>query len=64
VNTSITGLQRESMEVKKIKSELEDLRQDLVLAEARAADLKLRLVMALVLVEQIKTEIQNYGGEN
>lgn len=52
------------MEVKKIKNELQELRQDLILAEARAADLKLRLVMALVLVDQIKTEIQNYGGEN
>lgn len=52
------------MEVKKIKSELEDLRTDLVLAEAKVADLKLRLIMALVLVDKIKQEIANYGGEN
>lgn len=64
MNTNIIGLEGVSMEVKKIKSELEDLRTDLVLAEAKVADLKLRLIMALVLVDKIKQEIANYGGEN
>ncbi len=47
-----------------VKSELRELRQDLVTAQARVADLKLKLVMAMILEEQIKKEIENHGGEN